>query len=457
MEDIVSSLKESAKNFDKIDRLGKRLIASSVLSKCGFKKEKGMSCKNIFMDLLMLAFENKSLYQKAGKDKEMKGNLKTYYRFLENSKHQWEKLLYEVAEKIVFEISKLTDHRRHVLAIDDSLYERPCGKKVELSAWQYDHVDHVNKKGFRFLTVGWADGYSFIPLMFRLVSSRKTQTVPDGYDKRTLAYKRRADALKKMTDSAIEFLNKAKSLGVQYVTCDSWFSTPKTIRQIKNLGYDVVSHVKSNYLYCFDNGLYKAKYIQKHLDRSKEWCDLSGAKKIHSAIVVLGSAKVTFKKDSDPIRLLFCKLKGSKNPDELAIIACTDMSLSSVEILELYAKRWSIEVFFKTCRGFLGFEDDTRALNYDTMVASKTICLLRYILITYNQRFESDHKTFSEMFYLFCDAIMDMCALNFAWELLFAFYDWAKGMTITCLDDFVSLFRNFIRELAPVDGFLSIS
>ena len=133
------------------------------------------------------------------------------------------------------------------------------------------------------------------------------------------------------------------------------------------------------------------------------------------------------------------------------------MTLSSVEILELYSKRWSIEVFFKTCKGFLGFEDDTRALNYDTLVASKTICLLRYILITYNQRFESDHKTFSEMFFLFCDAIKDMCALNFAWELLFAFYDLAKTMTISSLDDFFAIFRNFIRELAPADGFLCIS
>lgn len=457
MCNIVSSLKKSAKYFDKITQLGKRLISTSVMTRCGFTKEKGLSCKKILSDLLMLSFENKSLYQKAGKDKEMSGNLKTYYRFLENIKHQWEKLLYEVAEKVVFEISKLTDHGRHVLVIDDSLYERPCGKKVELSAWQFDHVDHVCKKGFRFLTVGWADGFSFIPLMFRLVSSRKTQTVPDGYDKRTIAYKRRVNALKKMTDSAIEFLEKAKSLGAQYVTCDSWFGNPKTIRQIRNLGYDVVSHLKSNYLYCFDNGLYKAKYIQKHLDRSKEWCDLSRAKNINSDIEVLGSAKVTFRKGSDPIRLLFCKLKDSKNSDEIAIIACTDMTLSSVEILELYAKRWSIEVFFKTCKGFLGFEDDTRALNYDTLVASKTICMLRYILITYNQRFESDHKTFSEMFYLFCDAIKDMCALNFAWELLFAFYDLAKDLVISSLDDFFAVFRNFIRELAPVDGFLSIS
>lgn len=221
MRNIVSLLKESSKNFDKICESGKRLISSSLLSKCGFRKEKGLPCKTIMTDLLLLAFENKSLYQKAGKDKEMNGNLKTYYRFLGNSKHQWEKLLYEIAEKVVFEISKLTDHRRHVLVIDDSLYERPCSKKVELSAWQFDHVENVCKKGFRFLTVGWADGYSFVPLMFRLVSSRKTQTVPEEYDKRTIAYRRRVNALKKMNDSAVEFLEKAKTLGAQYVTCDS--------------------------------------------------------------------------------------------------------------------------------------------------------------------------------------------------------------------------------------------
>ena len=50
-----------------------------------------------------------------------------------------------------------------------------------------------------------------------------------------------------------------------------------------------------------------------------------------------------------------------------------------------------------------------------------------------------------------------MCALNFAWELLFAFYDEAKNMTISCVEDFFSLFKDFIRKLAPTDGFLSIS
>ena len=46
---------------------------------------------------------------------------------------------------------------------------------------------------------------------------------------------------------------------------------------------------------------------------------------------------------------------------------------------------------------------------YDKMVASKSICQIRYILITYNNlRFESDYKTFSEMFFLFCAEIKEI-------------------------------------------------
>ena len=38
MKDIVSSLKESAKNYDKIAQLGKRMIPSTLLTKCSFRK-----------------------------------------------------------------------------------------------------------------------------------------------------------------------------------------------------------------------------------------------------------------------------------------------------------------------------------------------------------------------------------------------------------------------------------
>jgi len=72
-----------------------------------------------------------------------------------------------------------------------------------------------------------------------------------------------------------------------------------------------------------------------------------------------------------------------------------------------------------------------------TLAASKAICLLRYILISYNLRFEEDHKTFSEMFFPFCDAV--------------------KDISIFCPEDFFAIFKDFIRGFAPTGGFISIS
>ncbi len=61
------------------------------------------------------------------------------------------------------------------------------------------------------------------------------------------------------------------------------------------------------------------------------------------------------------------------------------------------------------------------------------------------------------MFYMFCDAVEDMCILNYVWELLLAFYHEAKNKSISSVEDFLAVFKSFIRELAPADGFLCIS
>ena len=55
MKDIVSLLKKSANNFDKMAQLGKKLISSAILSKCGFRTERGILCKVMLTDLLKLA------------------------------------------------------------------------------------------------------------------------------------------------------------------------------------------------------------------------------------------------------------------------------------------------------------------------------------------------------------------------------------------------------------------
>ena len=451
MTNIVSSLKKKANNINNFNQLVNKLIPVSLMKKCGFKKKRGFSCSQILSELLLLIFENKSMYQKAGKDKEMSGSFMTYYRFLESAQYNWEKLLYEVAERVVLMFYTLTSPDRQVLAIDDSLSERPNAKQVEICSTQFDHVYHAFKKGFRFLTVGWTDGFSFVPLMFRLIGSKNSKFEANQFDKRTLSYRRRCEAIKPMPDLAIEMLAKLRSLRTQYVTCDSWFSTPSAIKKMMGMGYDVISVMKSSYLYSYNHGLYKVCDLLKFLDRSAQWCDIHRATNVNKKIQVIGSIKVILNGTNIPVRLLFCKMRGAENPNNITVLICTDLSLSSTEILELYAKRWAIETFFKDCKQYLGFCDKSSSVNYDFQVAVKTICLLRYIMVSFSQRLLEDHKTFSEMFYLYCDSIKDLCVLNAVWEIILGFVSETKMETVSSAKVLLSLFGNYLKGIFSAD------
>jgi hypothetical protein len=52
-------------------------------------------------------------------------------------------------------------------------------------------------KGYRMLTLGWSDDYTFMPIDFSLVSSMKYQIneISEYIDKCTYGYRRRENAL----------------------------------------------------------------------------------------------------------------------------------------------------------------------------------------------------------------------------------------------------------------------
>ena len=54
--------------------------------------------------------------------------------------------------------------RVRVFIVDDSVKERERSKKVELLARIYDHVSDRFIRGFNLLTLGWSDGFSFVPV-----------------------------------------------------------------------------------------------------------------------------------------------------------------------------------------------------------------------------------------------------------------------------------------------------
>ena len=65
-------------------------------------------------------------------------------------------------------------------------------------------------------------------------------------DKRTIGYKRRRLSMTKGTEAVLELLKAAKTTGIpaKYVLFDSWFSSPKPLHAVKNLGYEVIGMIK---------------------------------------------------------------------------------------------------------------------------------------------------------------------------------------------------------------------
>lgn len=78
------------------------------------------------------------------------------------------------------------------------------------------------------------------------------------------------------------------------------------------------------------------------------------------------------------------------------------------EIIQIYGKRWDIEVFFKTSKSFLNLAKEFQGRSYDSMVAHTTIVFCRYIFLALESRESKDPRTLGNLFYYYCDELEDI-------------------------------------------------
>ena len=171
----------------------KELQIGKLLRKSNITKSCGVSAYEVFQFLLLLVFQGKNLFRFLNsKHKEQAVSKNTYYRFLNETSYNWSKFLLLLAVRVTSAFDSLTRPERvKVLILDDSVIKRNRSKSVELLARVYDHVEHRFQKGFTLLTLGWSDGYSFIPTGFNLLSSASKSNcyneISEQIDRRTNA------------------------------------------------------------------------------------------------------------------------------------------------------------------------------------------------------------------------------------------------------------------------------
>ena len=413
----------------------KKLKIGNLMHKSNITKSCGISAYEVFHFLLLLAFQGKNLFRFLNsKHKDQAVSKNTYYRFLNETSYNWSKFLLLLAVKVTTTFDTLTRPARvKVLILDDSVIKRNRSKSVELLARIYDHVEHKCQKGFTLLTLGWSDGYSFIPTGFNMLSSanksNRYNEVSSQIDHRTNGYKLRKESMMHKTDAAVLLIRNALKAGIKadYVLMDTWFTAEPMLADILETGMDAIGMVKQlKQHYTYKDKKYK-------LPELKKFVSFEGAGNIFGSLVVTTKTEI-------PVKIVFVRNRNKKS--ECLYILSTDISLSDAEIVRIYGNRWSIECFFKASKSFLKLGTEFQSHNYGAMVSHTTIVFTRYIILEWIRRNQNDQKTYGELFFLFCEDIQDMDLSSALQSLMALFVEHISSLSA----DITSLLKSKVNE-----------
>ena len=279
---MINQMNQNYHTPNKFSDAIKELQIGKLMRKSNITKSCGISAYEVFQFLLLLVFQGKNLFRFLNsKHKDQAVSKNTYYRFLNETSYNWSKFLLLLAVKVTTAFNSLTRPERvKVLILDDSVIKRNHSKTVELLARVFDHVEHRCQKGSTLLTLGWPDGYSFIPTGFNMLSSADKSNlyneVLHGIDNRTNGYKFRRESMMRKTDAAILLIKNALNVGIKvdYVLMDTWFTTEPMIKEILNTGIDAIGMVKQLKQYY----TYKGRHYK--LPESKKFESFEGARNI---------------------------------------------------------------------------------------------------------------------------------------------------------------------------------
>ena len=406
----------------------------SIARKAHATKTKGISFKVLWTFLVSVLLSGHSSFRNF-QMQELPFSEKTYRNLLNNPKVDWQLFLACLAQKVTTYFSSLTsEERKNVFIVDDSMYERLNAKKVELAALQFDHASHTYKKGFRFLQLGWSDGNSYVPVSFSLLSGKNKVSQENETDRRSLASKRKEQAQGKGTEVMLELLNLGLKRGLKasYVLFDSWFSSPKMFQEIRALELHAVTLLKrsSKVHYFYQGHAVDVKslfqQLKKRRGRSRYLLSVEVEAHVDDAII--------------PIKLVYVRNRNKRK--EYLVLATTDITLSEDEIIQLYGKRWAIEVFFKMCKQYLQLAK-YQGLSYDGIFAHTTLVCVSDTLLSVQHRQSSDDRTIGDLFYLMISELADLTFEEAIFQLLEMFQEALNEemvLSVNILDDILEKF-----------------
>lgn len=411
---IVSEVKDFFTSSEKAINTILTVLSSLTLSEkqIGLLSKSNNEYKNINKFLLIIMFpffdiqdawhyRSSSLYATFGLGKDV------FYRFLNDSLIPWRKISYKLSMQLIGKTSiksnETDKHQTRCLIIDDSDLPK-TGRRIELIGKVFSHVTSQSILAFKGLFMGYHDGKSFFALDFSMHGEQgKNQKKPYGLtlkqlkeryskyrNKNTESYQRKEEYFTTKIQSMIKMIRTAIGNGLRfdYVLVDSWFTCFELVKFIKTrrIGVHLLGMAKMGKTrYLFNGKKLTAKEIVDYQRKTKK------IKRSKQLVSYYSEVLVNF--NEIQVKLFFNK---TSRKGKWHLLLTTDLELNFEQAYKIYSTRWSIEVFFKEAKQYLGL-GKTQSQDFDAQIATTTISMLQYNLLSVARRF-TDYESLGELF-----------------------------------------------------------
>jgi SRSO17 transposase len=377
-------------------KLWREIGMKTVLSRAGFNKRSGTPISEVIFGLMLwlwLQKESIGMYARdclqdtMGKD--------VLYDTMNREDLNWRKFHEQVAHKTV-QILNASGKKAYV--VDDSVKQR-FGKKMPGISSHFDHTSGRHMMGQQVLTLGLSCDEGFVPLDSELfISQTKAIELHEPFeDGRSIAAKRYRIAQQNTKPEMVcAMVKRALNAGIMadYLLADAWFGTKAMIRLTQETALVPVLRMKKNNMKYRMSEFVRGNTVSRELDlrtlykrcARKAWQPIRG-QKYQTKIV---DVELNLAESKEPehwvkVRLLFVRgnagdTQTTTGKHDWAVFLTTDTNLSSAEILELYALRWAIEVYFKEAKQHLGFLKE-QSNHYAAYIASIHLTAIRFCLL----------------------------------------------------------------------------
>lgn len=434
-------------------KLWQQVGMKTLLNRAGFNKRSGIPIHEVVYTLSLWLWLKKGSIGMFARESLQGMGKDVLYDTLNREDLNWRKYHEQIAYKAVrcFKTSA-----KRAFVVDDSIVQR-FGKKMPGVSSHFDHTSGRHVMGQQVLTLGLSCEDGFVPLDNELFTSKvKAQPLSKDFkDGRcTVAKRYRIAEQQTKPEMVASMIRRALRAGIMahYFLADAWFGSKAIIRMCQETDLTAIVRMKKSKLKYRVSEYINGRTVYHELDLKtlyqhqvrQQWRKIPGQKYLAKVLDVDINLAATPKADAQwtPVRLLF--VRGSTEPTEeqvgkheWAVFLCTDTAMTASEILQTYAMRWAIEVYFKEAKQHLGLLKE-QSNHYAAYIASIHLAAIRFCLLVIAKQTQGCNNI-TQVRQSFCQNSADISYAGRLWQVFQAIITGALDELKAILGDTVTL------------------